>query len=66
MEREPDLLDDFDEDTWVVFSGDEIVAAGPDYDVVVRVAAAAGKPATLIVPIMPDEWRSPCGWHCQG
>lgn len=56
MEREPHLLDGYGDDDWVAFSGDEIVAAGPDLDKVLHECDEAGKPATLIVPIMGGIW----------
>lgn len=52
MLREPHLFDDFGDDDWVAFSGDEIVASGPDLDDVLRAAEEAGKEVTLIVPTM--------------
>ena len=54
MEQEPHLLDEFNDDDWVAFSGDEIVASGPDHDEVIKTAEQAGKPVTLMVPIMGD------------
>ncbi len=52
MAREPHLFDEFGDDDWVVFSGDEIIAGGPDYDEVIRTAEETGKSISLIVPIM--------------
>ena len=52
MSREPHLFDDFGDDDWVTFSGDEIVASGPNLDDVMQAAESAGKEITLIVPIM--------------
>ena len=52
MSHEPHLFDEFGDDDWVVFSGDEIVASGPDLDKVLGTAERAGKPVTLIVPMM--------------
>jgi hypothetical protein len=52
MAREPHLLDDYGDDDWVAFSGDEIVSSGPVLEEVIRAAEEAGKPVTLIVPIM--------------
>jgi hypothetical protein len=52
MLREPHLFDEFGDDDWVMFSGDEIIASGPDHDEVLRIAEATGKPVTLIVPMM--------------
>lgn len=52
LAREPGLLDAFGPDDWVAFSGEEIVAAGPDYAEVVRASDAAGEPDPVIVPVM--------------
>jgi hypothetical protein len=54
MWREPHLLDAYEPGTWVAFSGDQIVAAGPKLAEVVRAAEAAGEPDPLLVPIPPD------------
>jgi hypothetical protein len=52
MVRDPHIFDEYGDDDWVVFSGAEIIAAGPEYDEVIRVADATGKPITVIVPMM--------------
>lgn len=56
MLREPHLFDDFGDDDWVAFSGDEIVASGPVLEDVMQRAEDQGKPVTLIVPIMGGLW----------
>ena len=56
MASDPHLFDDFEEDTWVAFSGDTIIAAGPSLEEVIREAAARGEDDPLIVPLMPDPF----------
>ena len=56
MWREPHLLDAYQPGTWVAFSGENIVAAGPRLKDVIRAAEEAGEPDPLLVPLPPDDF----------
>jgi hypothetical protein len=53
MWRDPELFDAYDEEDWLAFAGEEIVAAAPSLDDLYRILGEMGNPEVFIVPVSP-------------